>query len=249
MKLLLLAMLLFQQKGPGPAPEPPPPPDRDGDGVPDAKDACPDQPAGLHADAARPGCPQADRDGDSVPDAVDACPDKPGGPSTDPKKNGCPGLVEIKAGLLHIKQQVFFKPRSAEVDAKKSRKILEAVASALVAKPEIKRVEVAGLADDKGKEKVNQEISEQRAQSVRKWLIEHGVHADRVVAKGYGEIELDEQSRLSTHAQRKKNRRVEFRIIDPPQAQAAAEPESEAKDKHGKKDKRDKKAHKSKHAK
>ena len=92
------------------------PGDRDGDGVPDAEDACPDQPGPRTADPktngcpppdleelpvevqrarcvqfpSSPGCPNADRDGDGVPDAYDACPDRPGPPSDDPKSNGCP---------------------------------------------------------------------------------------------------------------------------------------------------------------
>lgn len=58
--------------------------DRDHDGVPDARDACPDQPG---ADAR--GCPApsaTDRDGDGIADANDACPDQPGAPLT----QGCP---------------------------------------------------------------------------------------------------------------------------------------------------------------
>lgn len=55
--------------------------DRDDDGVPDAADACPDEP-GLAED----GCPPRDRDGDHVLDRVDGCPDEPG-----PRANsGCP---------------------------------------------------------------------------------------------------------------------------------------------------------------
>ena len=54
--------------------------DRDNDGVPDATDACPDQPG----PAAAQGCP--DRDGDGIRDSEDACPDQPGLPAA----RGCP---------------------------------------------------------------------------------------------------------------------------------------------------------------
>ncbi len=59
--------------------------DGDGDTIPDAIDACPDQP-GLPTGR---GCAVAstnDGDGDSLPDSLDACPAQPGVPSAD----GCP---------------------------------------------------------------------------------------------------------------------------------------------------------------
>lgn len=196
--------------------------DRDFDGVYEPDDLCPDVPPGLNPDPAKPGCPLPDRDGDSVPDTTDACPDKPGAPSTDAKKNGCPGLVEIKGGLLEIRQQVFFKTNSDEINAGKSRGVLDAVASALTALPQIKKVEVAGMADDKGSAKHNLELTERRAQSVRRWLIGHGIAEERLGAKGYGQVKL--VAGESKKAQRARNRRVEFRLLDPPQPAAARAP-------------------------
>ena len=60
-------------------------PDRDLDGIPDAEDACPDEPGPQETD----GCPaprENDRDGDGVPDDIDACPDDVGPAWT----GGCP---------------------------------------------------------------------------------------------------------------------------------------------------------------
>lgn len=71
------------RKKPVPVIAPPPPPvvlDRDNDGIPDEKDACPDE-AGT---AALDGCP--DKDGDGIADKDDKCPDKAGLA----KYNGCP---------------------------------------------------------------------------------------------------------------------------------------------------------------
>lgn len=51
--------------------------DRDHDGIPDARDACPDQP-GLPAARGCPAPSATDRDGDGVADSADACPDQPG---------------------------------------------------------------------------------------------------------------------------------------------------------------------------
>jgi outer membrane protein OmpA-like peptidoglycan-associated protein len=82
-----------------PQPPPPAPLDRDGDGIPDARDACPDQPGLPSEDPSKNGCPKPpppppppppDRDQDGVVDAEDACPDVAGVKTDDPKTNGCP---------------------------------------------------------------------------------------------------------------------------------------------------------------
>lgn len=72
------------------APQALPPADRDGDGAPDARDLCPDVPAGAHPDPDQPGCPDEDSDGDGLLDHDDECPAVPAGPRPDPRSPGCP---------------------------------------------------------------------------------------------------------------------------------------------------------------
>lgn len=57
-------------------------PDKDGDGIADKDDQCPD----VAGTAANKGCPVTDRDGDKINDADDKCPDVSGVA----KYNGCP---------------------------------------------------------------------------------------------------------------------------------------------------------------
>ena len=60
--------------------------DRDGDGIPDSRDACPDQPEDKDGFQDEDGCPDLDNDKDGVPNALDKCPSVPG-----PASNaGCP---------------------------------------------------------------------------------------------------------------------------------------------------------------
>jgi outer membrane protein OmpA-like peptidoglycan-associated protein len=184
--------------------------DKDGDGVFDSVDVCPDVPAGLHPDPARPGCPVPDRDGDSVPDPVDACPDTPGAPSPDPKKNGCPGLVEVKNGQVVIMKPVYFATNK-DVILQKSFPVLLAVADALAVQQEIKRLSIEGHTDDRGKPARNLDLSQRRAESVRRFLIEHGVAAERLEAHGYGQTQPISSNR--TVQGRAANRRVEFKIV------------------------------------
>jgi outer membrane protein OmpA-like peptidoglycan-associated protein len=189
--------------------------DRDQDRVLDHADQCREEPAGLHPDAARPGCPQPDRDHDGVPDATDHCPEQPGAPDPNPTRNGCPGLVRLEGSQLRITQPVFFAT-NRDVILPRSLRVLQAVASALRAVPEIHRVSIEGHTDDVGDDAANMALSERRAQSVMRWLTEHGVEANRLEAHGYGETRPLAQG--ATPAARAQNRRVEFHITDPAQS-------------------------------
>jgi outer membrane protein OmpA-like peptidoglycan-associated protein len=210
-----------QPAGPTPDPERPGCPDRDsdGDGVLDHQDQCPREPAGALPDRSRPGCPAPDRDHDFVADDVDACPDKPGAPSDDPKKNGCPGLVLVDATHIRINKPVFFATNEDTI-LKKSFPVLQAVADALKNTPGVKKVSVEGHTDNRGKDDHNLELSQRRADSVRRWLVEHGIEPERLEAKGYGSTQPLRTNKTS--AGRAENRRVEFTIVDPAQPAAPA---------------------------
>jgi len=188
--------------------------DSDGDGIYDAQDQCSGVPAGLNPDASRAGCPLPDRDRDQVPDGADACPDQAGSPSPDAKRNGCPGLVEVKGSQIVIKEQVFFATGKDQI-LKKSFPLLNTIAHTLGAIAAIKKVEIEGHTDNQGAEEKNIDLSDRRAKSVQKYLIDHGVAAERLVAKGYGPARpIADNKTVSGRAQ---NRRVDFRIVDPPQ--------------------------------
>jgi outer membrane protein OmpA-like peptidoglycan-associated protein len=92
-----------------------------------------------------------------------------------------------------------------------SRDILEDVARSLVANPGV-RVEVAGHTDSTGSRAVNERLSLARAESVKAFLIENGVGADRMEVRGYASTEPVASNK--TASGRAQNRRVELRRID-----------------------------------
>lgn len=186
------------------------PSDRDGDGVIDREDACPDE-AGLKTqDPKTNGCPDPDRDKDGIPNADDACPDDPGPSDPDPKRNGCPKAF-VKAGQIKILDQVKFKSGSAQIDnAKDSTDVLQAVLKVLTEHAEIKKVRVEGHTDNQGGAAMNKKLSADRAASVVKWLVQHGIDKARLTSQGFGFDKPIADNK--TPAGRKDNRRVEFHI-------------------------------------
>ncbi len=199
--------------------------DDDSDRVLNHDDQCRTEAAGDNPDPMLPGCPLRDRDHDTVADPVDHCPDQPGAPHPDPERNGCPGLVERRGGQLHILQQLFFAT-SRDTILDRSFPVLQAVADALRASPDIHRVSVEGHTDDVGRDEGNLRLSESRARSVVAWLTQHDVDPGRLEAHGLGETRpltpvtgLRGGPRRLARAQ---NRRVEFRIIDPVESSDAS---------------------------
>jgi outer membrane protein OmpA-like peptidoglycan-associated protein len=184
------------------------PPDRDGDGIPDADDACPDVAGVANADPKKNGCP-LDTDGDGIPDDKDACPREKGPPNADPKKNGCPTSVRVEGTQIVILQQVLFDTGKDTIK-QQSFDLLGEVAAAMRDHPEIARVAVDGHTDNRGGDKPNKALSERRALSVVRWLVEHGVDARRLEARGFGQRRPIGDN--ATDAGRAKNRRVEFLI-------------------------------------
>jgi OOP family OmpA-OmpF porin len=99
----------------------------------------------------------------------------------------------------------------ADVLTSSSQTVLDDVAESLQAYPEV-RVEIAGHTDSSGSAELNRNLSQQRAESVRDYLIGKGISGDRLVARGYGEDQPIASN--ATREGRAQNRRVELNRID-----------------------------------
>lgn len=193
-------------------------PDVDADGVIDSADACPTQPGVKTDDPKTNGCPPPkDSDGDGILDPQDACPNAAGPADPDPKKNGCP-VARVEQGQIRIREQVQFAYNSAQI-LKASDFILEAVHKILQENSKIQAVSVQGHTDSKGGEAYNKQLSRRRAQAVVAWLVRHGIDKDRLKAEGFGAERPKDTN--STDEGRANNRRVEFHILDQPDAAEA----------------------------
>jgi OOP family OmpA-OmpF porin len=184
----------------------PVPRDADRDGVTDDADRCPGTPAGTLVNAT--GCPvPSDADGDGVNDDADQCANTSAGARVDAR--GCVVVFEQEQRTL-VLEGVNFEINKAVLTGE-ARAILDRVAESLRDNPEV-RVEVAGHTDATGGRALNRRLSQARAESVRAYLVEQGVAADRLTARGYGPDEPVAPN--TTAAGRAQNRRVELRRVD-----------------------------------
>ena len=106
---------------------------------------------------------------------------------------------------------ISFKAGSAEL-VPSSLSTLDKTISALKKNSKAK-VEIEGHTSSEGGEEYNQKLSEDRANSVRAYMIKKGIAQDRVTAVGYGYSRPKASN--DTEAGRMQNRRIEVRITNP----------------------------------
>ncbi len=116
-------------------------------------------------------------------------------------------LSPLQGGFTRL--LIFFDFDKAELKPESIAE-LERVVTFLKAHPEI-RIRIEGHTDDIGDEQYNLQLSQRRADAVRRYLIEHGVDPRRIEAIGYGESRPLVPN--TSEAARAKNRRVEMHII------------------------------------
>ena len=93
----------------------------------------------------------------------------------------------------------------------KSFTLLDQIARILREHSEVKTIAIEGHTDDRGSRALNMKLSQSRAESVREYLIGHGVAAERLKAAGYGPDRPVQPN--TTSGGRDANRRVDFVIV------------------------------------
>jgi OmpA-OmpF porin, OOP family len=164
----------------------------------------PPPPAPEPPPAPPPPPPPGDADKDGVLDNVDRCPDTPPGVAVD--AYGC----TIKGSITL--EGVTFELNSARLTPD-SQQVLSTVANDLKKYPRLK-LELQGHTDSSGSDQHNLKLSQQRADSVRLYLMDQGVAGSQLTARGYGETQPIEDNK--TEAGRSRNRRVVMFVLDNP---------------------------------
>jgi OOP family OmpA-OmpF porin len=223
----------------GPAPTGcPPPPDADRDGLPDNSDPCPTEAEDGNPPDAKDGCPNKDLDGDTIEIPVDLCPDQPGiAPDGCPPKDtdgdgfmdpddrcpkdaetknnfedqdGCPDTVpDVVKKFTGVIKGINFDTGKAKIRTS-SFPLLDDAVGVLKTYPTL-RIRISGHTDNKGKKAKNQKLSEDRANSVKEYMVSKGVESSRVETRGVGPDEPIADNK--TNAGRTQNRRIEFELL------------------------------------
>jgi len=171
--------------------------DSDGDGVADHLDKEANTPAGAIVDGSGKAL---DTDGDGVPDYKDDCPLEKG----TAELNGCPEMGSATmAGVDNIQFEY-----NSSVLRTSSYPTLDKVSSTLRSNKS-SGIQLDGHASEEGTDAYNMQLSIDRANAVKTYLVNSGVDAKRISSKGYGESRPIASN--ATEEGRVKNRRVEFR--------------------------------------
>ncbi len=104
---------------------------------------------------------------------------------------------------------IYFELDKSDLTAD-ARSLLDAKLPLLRANPNI-RIRIAGHADERGSDEYNVTLSQKRAASAKRYLVDQGIAADRIDVVGFGE----ERPAMtgSTEDAWARNRRDEFEII------------------------------------
>jgi OOP family OmpA-OmpF porin len=179
--------------------------DPDKDQIPLPCDACPDE-AGVKPD----GCPIRDADGDGIFDDKDKCIKEPETKNGFEDADGCPDKIpEAVRKFSGVVQGIYFQ-RAKAVIQPQSKRVLEGAVKVLKDFPSIS-LEISGHTSSEGDPSVNEQLSRDRADAVKLWLVEQGIEQSRLKTRGAGSDEPIADNK--SPAGREKNRRIEFKVL------------------------------------
>jgi outer membrane protein OmpA-like peptidoglycan-associated protein len=120
------------------------------------------------------------------------------------------GRVKVTRTRIALPSPIYFESGKAAIKST-SFQLLDEVAATLSTNRHIALVEIGVHTDSRGSSGWNRKLSQARAEAVLDYLVDRGVDASRLRAKGYGEDKpLD---RRNTPRAQARNRRVELVIL------------------------------------
>ncbi|TYR37112.1 OmpA family protein [Sphingobacterium phlebotomi] len=151
-----------------------------------------------------------DSDGDGVSDKFDKCPNTPAGTPVD--GSGCPIKFPEPVVQNNATQGAYYSPIQFEFDSSvlktESYSTLDKLAKEL--RDNNSSANLDGYASAEGTEAYNLNLSNDRANAVKQYLVNAGVSASSVTATGYGED--NPVASNATEEGRIQNRRVEIKV-------------------------------------
>jgi OmpA-OmpF porin, OOP family len=187
--------------------------DSDNDGLLGTRDQCPDSAEDFDGFEDDDGCPDPDNDADGRPDLVDQCPMEAEVLNGFQDDDGCPDEVPQKLQrFTGVIQGIQFGRGSTKILGS-SRSVLKAAVAVFKEYPDL-RIEISGHSDITGNFDTNMELSRKRADAAKWQLVDLGIDAARIFTLGFGPNRPIADN--GTEEGRKKNRRIEFRLLPGP---------------------------------
>jgi outer membrane protein OmpA-like peptidoglycan-associated protein len=126
------------------------------------------------------------------------------------RKRG-PSHVQLTKTEIAIKGSIHFATNTANIQPD-GEQLLDEVADVIVKNPQLRRLRIEGHTDNRGQADKNLALSKARAQSVMAYLVKQGIDPNRLESEGYGSTQPLVPN--LTQANRARNRRVAFRILE-----------------------------------
>jgi outer membrane protein OmpA-like peptidoglycan-associated protein len=164
------------------------------------------------------------------PIGVVGTPPAPPPPPPPPKEEPPPppARVEVRDNKIQIKEKIQFEYNKAVI-LPASFGLLDEIVDVIKKNSHLKKIAIEGHASSEGDAKHNLKLSDDRAKSVMKYLVDKGVDAGRLTAKGFGSQRPIADN--ATDEGKEKNRRVEFLIIEQDITQKKVEVDHTGKEK------------------
>jgi outer membrane protein OmpA-like peptidoglycan-associated protein len=129
---------------------------------------------------------------------------------TDPLNPADDIKQEIEIGAVIILEGINFDKGSANITFDSEEILKNGALKTMQDHPEIV-VEISGHTDSDGSDSYNQQLSYDRANSVKQWLVNNGIDGSRIETQGFGEGRPIAPN--DTPENKLKNRRIEFKRV------------------------------------
>ncbi|MBA4057985.1 MAG: hypothetical protein C0490_24930, partial [Marivirga sp.] len=125
-------------------------------------------------------------------------------------------LDKVELNKIFVLDNIYYNFNKADI-REDAAKELDKLVQLLIDNPEIK-IELGSHTDSIDDNSYNLQLSQRRAESAVRYIVQHGIAPDRLVAKGYGEEKPIARNTnpdgTDNSVGRQKNRRTEFKILE-----------------------------------
>jgi len=126
--------------------------------------------------------------------------------------------IKKKAEVILVKKEEIIIVRNILYDYDKwnirpdAAKELDVIVELMKGNPELK-IELGSHTDERGSADYNRALAQKRAQAAVDYIVQHGIAADRIIAKGYGE-DTPKIKGAKTEEEHQQNRRTTFKVLN-----------------------------------